>query len=58
MRKLEAKLEFSEESDEWQIKDGDGEEVRAKKPSSSLGLRAPLCEFSRMAVGFGDTNAR
>ena len=53
VRKLEAKLEFSQEVDDWLIKDTD-EETRIERPSSCLEFKRPLCEFARMAINFGD----
>lgn len=50
------KLEYDEEKDEWFIKDENPPNI--PKPDSSLGLRYPMCEFSRMAISFGDNNPR
>lgn len=51
VEKLEKKLEFSDEVDDWVVKET--EEIKAKKPGSSMNMRYPLCEFSRMTVAFG-----
>ena len=53
VRRLEAKLEFSEEVDDWMVKEID-EESRLEKPTSALEQKRPLCDFSRMAINFGD----
>ena len=49
VNKLEFKLEFSDELDDWTFKDPlqDSDSMKVK---SVLGLPRPLCEFSRMAI--------
>lgn len=54
VNKLKKKLDFSDELDDWIIKDYNHEDVKAPKPKSSLALKMPLCEYSRMAINFGD----
>lgn len=51
-------MAYSEEMNDWTIKDLQNEEVKVKRPGSSLGLKRPMCEFSRMAISFGDGNPR
>ncbi|KRW98337.1 P-loop containing nucleoside triphosphate hydrolase [Pseudocohnilembus persalinus] len=56
VKKLENRLEYSEEIDDWVVKQTD--EVKVQRPGSSIGLKKPMCEFARMAVSFGDANPR
>jgi len=53
---LESRLEFSDDVDDWIVKETD--DFKATRPGSSLGLRKPMCEFSRMSISFGDANPR
>lgn len=56
VQQLNQRLKYDEDQDEWFVK----EEIPANvdKPDSAMGLRYPMSEFSRMAVGFGDLNPR
>ena len=38
--------------------DINNEEIKIKRPGSSLNLKRPMCEFARMAISFGDGNPR
>ena len=57
VNKLETKLEFSEELDDWTFKDPSTDTL-GYKIKSVFNLSHPLCEFSRMAIQFGDQNPR
>jgi len=54
--RLEQKLEFSEEIDDWVIKEFEANPL--KKPASAFTFKRPLCNFSKMAISFGDANPR
>lgn len=54
VKKLESKLSFSEEVDDWTIKDMIHEDMVLERPGSIFNFKRPLCEHSRMAVNFGD----
>ncbi|CAK61968.1 unnamed protein product (macronuclear) [Paramecium tetraurelia] len=55
-KRLKEKLEFSEEQDDWVIKEFEANPL--KKPASAFIFRRPICNFSRMAINFGDANPR
>lgn len=58
-KKLEERLFFDEEIDDWQIKDKNDESLkRIEFPVSALDYKRPMCKFSRMAVNFGELNPR
>ena len=54
--RLEKKLEFNEELDDWCIKEMEANLL--KKPGSAFTFKRPVCNFSRMALSFGDNNPR
>ncbi|EGR28887.1 kinesin motor domain protein [Ichthyophthirius multifiliis] len=56
--KLQKIIEFSEELDDWIIKDSTHKDMIQKKPQSAFGFKRPLCEASRMAINLGDSNPR
>lgn len=56
MREFQTRLEFSDEVDDWVIKETEG--PTKPNPGSALNLKQPLCEFARMAISLGDDNPR
>ena len=57
--KLESRMEFNEEMDEWIVKDKSHETLKkVDKCVSALGLKKPMCKSARMAVSLGDLNPR
>lgn len=55
---MESKLQYSDELDEWEIKDSGDQAMIVERPPSGFNLIRPTCEFSRMAISFGDPNPR
>ena len=56
VKRLERRLEFSEECDDWVVKEV--QEHKFPRPGSAAGFSRPMCEYSKMAVNFGDNNPR
>ena len=56
VREFQTRLEFSDEVDDWVIKETEG--PSKTNPGSALQLKQPLCEFARMAISLGDDNPR
>ena len=59
VRKLEDRMEFNEEMDEWIVKDKSHDTLKkVEKCVSALGLKKPMCKAARMAISLGDLNPR
>lgn len=57
--KLEHRMEFNEEMDEWIVKEKCDESLKKiEKCPSALGLKRPMCKSARMAISLGDLNPR
>jgi hypothetical protein len=52
--KLQTRLVFSEEIDDWVIR----EDFEIERPGSVLGQKRPLCEYTKMAISELDSNPR
>ncbi|KAM3134225.1 hypothetical protein pb186bvf_013645 [Paramecium bursaria] len=55
VQRLEKKLEFNDEVDDWILKE---DQMTQKKIQSVYNFKRPLCNFSKMAINFGDPNPR
>jgi len=60
INKIELRAQWSEEIDDWVLPNLhlSGNSLRAKRPSSALGLKRPTSEYARLAKNLGDTNPR
>lgn len=57
--KLEARMEFDEEMDDWIVKEKTHDSLKKiDKSVSALGLKKPMCKSARMAISLGDLNPR
>jgi len=59
VNKLEDRMEFNEEMDEWVVKEKSHDSLKKiDKSVSALGLKKPMCKSARVAVSLGDFNPR
>lgn len=56
VERLEKKIEFSEELDDWCVKELETNPL--PKQASAYTYKRPLCNFAKMSLSFGDTNPR